>query len=308
MNDLQLIEQKARLKESLKTYKGEDRVIVAKDKLANIKQEALFRPPFKAVTGIPLLDECLDGFRLGQLIVISGPPKQGKSYLCQHFTMKFVDQGHQCLWLEYELGYEEFFERFPQHYQEKFDFLIPNYMQSGNLEWVEHRIIEAKEKNPNLKAVFIDHLDFLRDPDILKGVSYNLASYIGGIVQKVKRIAVENEVVIFLMSHIRKNQWTTNDLPSSEELRDTGQTAQLADIVMMIIRKRMPKSSNEIYDTNKAIVGVIENRLNGKTKKASVQLKDGFYVEELYTPTETRSNPTFDDDSEFTAIKDIGIF
>ena len=129
--------------------------------------------------------------------------------------------------------------------------------------------------------VFIDHLDFLRDPDILKGVSLNLSAYVGSIVQKVKRIAVENDLLVFMMSHIRKNDWTTNKLPSSEELRDSGQIAQLADIVMMVIRKRIKDSSGSVYLENDALVGVIENRHNGKTKIVSAQVHEGQFRETI---------------------------
>ena len=161
---------------------------------------------------------------------------------------------------------------------ENLDFYIPNYMETGNLEWIEDKIIESIQKY-GTDIVFIDHLDFLRDPAVLKGISLNLASYIGGIVQKIKRIAVEQNVVIFLMSHIRKNEWTTNKLPSSEELRDTGQTAQLADIVMMIIRKRAARDADEVYDGTNAILGVMENRHNGKTKKIPIQFIGGEFKE-----------------------------
>lgn len=275
MNKLNAIEEQAKKEVILKEYKGADRVILAQDKHAEILETKKFTPAFRAMTELPSLNECVEGFRKGQLVVLSGPPKQGKSSICQTFTKHFTAQGQKCLWLEYELTYDEFLQKFPMP---NLDFYIPNYMETGNLEWVENRIIESIQKF-NTEIVFIDHLDFLRDPDVLRGISLNLASYIGGIVQKVKRMAVENNVVIFLMSHIRKNEWTTNKLPSSEELRDSGQTAQLADIVMMIIRQRAGRDSNEIYDSNKAILGVVENRANGKTRKIPVQLINGEFKE-----------------------------
>ena len=195
--------------------------------------------------------------------------------ICQNFTRRFTDQGLRCLWFSYELGYEELFEKFPM---QKLDFYVPNHLQSGNVEWIEKKIIESKAKY-GVDMVFIDHLDFLRDTKVLSGISLNLSAYVGGIVQKIKSMAREQNVVIFLMSHIRKNQWTTSDLPSSEELRDSGQIAQLADIVMMIVRKRAERGSEEIYDGNRALVGVIENRHNGRTKKVHVELVDKELIE-----------------------------
>jgi len=284
MNELELAKKRIDREVRLEKYQGADRVILAQDKWEQIQEERKFKPKFIANTGITSLDSCVEGFRKGQLIVLSGPPKQGKSGVCQTFTKNFVSEGKKCTWFSYELSYEELFDKFPM---DKLDFYVPNYMESGNLEWVEDRIIESKEKF-GTEIVFIDHLDFLRDPEILKGVNLNTASYIGGIVQKVKRIAVENEMLIFLMSHIRKNKWTTNELPSSEELRDSGQIAQLADIVLMVIRKRADKSSEEVYVGTEAILGVMENRHNGKTKKIEIFL-DGKEFRENYSPTIIKS-------------------
>lgn len=268
------IEKQIARDKQLFEYSGIDRVILAEDKKAEIAEERKNRAPFRAMMGIKGLDDCADGFRLGQLIVISGPPKNGKTQWCQTLTKRFTQQEHRCLWFSYELGYEELFEKFPM---DTLDFYVPNYMKDGNLKWVEERIVESKKKH-DTRIVFIDHLDFLKDDEILRGVDRNLASYVGSIVKRLKRIAVEQNLLIFLMSHIRKNKWTTNDLPSSEELRDTGQTAQLADMVMMVIRKRAERGGEEIYDRNLGVIGVIENRHNGKTKKVDVEFKNGEYV------------------------------
>src|SRR3990167_9204474 len=201
LNELDKIEQRVKREIILKDYEGVDRVILAEEKREEIEEDKKNRPAFSAMTQIPLLDECLEGFRKGQLIVVSGPTKHGKTTLCQTFTKRFDEQGHKVMWFSYELGYEELFEKFPM---KNLTFYVPNYMESGNINWIEDKIIEAKHKF-GADIIFIDHLDFLRDTEVLKGVGLNLSAYIGGIVQKIKRIAVEQDVLIFLMSHIRKN-------------------------------------------------------------------------------------------------------
>lgn len=270
------IEKKIEQETALSLYRGPDRVVFAEDKRQEIEVEKKSRPPFRATTGLTKLDDCVDGFRRGQLIIISGPLKAGKSSLAKTFTKSFVAQGLRCIWFSYELSYEELFENFPMGIM---DFYVPNIISSGNLKWVEDRIIEAKRKH-DASVVFIDNLDFLRDPNDLRRVEINLATYVGGIVQRIKRIAVEQNLVIFLLAHIRKNQWASQHLPASEEIRDSGMIAQLADIVIMIMRKRAPKSALEdIYIGNEAIVGVVENRRNGKTKKIPVQLVNNEFIE-----------------------------
>lgn len=278
MNEIQETEKRIKREVYLKDYKGQDRVVHAEEKKREIDEQRAFTPAFRATTGIQMLDECVDGFRRGQLIVVSGPPKNGKTAFCQTLTKTFTSQGKKCLWFSYEVGYEELFEKFPM---ENLDFYVPNYMESGNVEWVEEKVIESKIKH-GTEIVFIDNLDFLRDTAILKGMGLNLSAYIGSIVQKIKRIAVEQQVVIFLMSHIRKNKWTTNELPDSEELRDSGQIAQLADIVLMMVRARVDKRVDDpesVYLGNLAILGVMENRHNGKTKRMHLTFNDKMFSE-----------------------------
>lgn len=283
MNEIQVIDKKVEREVRLKEYKGPDRVVYADDLFRELEEERKNIPPFIAKTGLVTLDETTEGFRKGQLIVLSGPPKNGKSQIAATFTSAFWKDS-RCLWFQFELAYYDFLSRFPVNPEGKIDFYIPRETRSDNLEWIEERIVEAKQKN-GVDIVFIDHLDFLRDPAILrglKGYQQNTATYVGGIVQKVKRMAIEHDIVIFLLSHIRKTEWTTNELPNSEELRDSGQIAQLADIVLMVIRKRAAKKADEVYDSNKALLGVMENRHNGRTKKIPLVYN---FVEKLYHET-----------------------
>ncbi len=59
---------------------------------------------------------------------------------------------------------------------------------------------------------------------------------IGAIVRRIKRFAVENDFIIFLLAHIKKNEG--EDL-SYRDLRDSSFIAQDSDTVIMI--KRTPK-------------------------------------------------------------------
>jgi replicative DNA helicase len=84
----------------------------------------------------------------------------------------------------------------------------------------------------NSRIFFIDHLHFLVD---MARVS-NPSLEIGAIVRRIKRFAVENDFIIFLLAHIKKNE---NDDLSYKDLRDSSFIAQDSDTVIMI--KRTPK-------------------------------------------------------------------
>lgn len=297
MNDLTKIEERVKRETFLKNYKGEDRVVLAEEKWQEIQEENKNKPVFSVSMGLPKIDECLQSLGLGRLVVLSGPPKNGKTQLCQTFTKRFTEQGKRIMWFSYEVSYDELFGKFPM---KNLDFYVPNFMETGDVDWIEDKIIESKQKH-GTNVVFIDHLDFLRDPNALKGVGLNLSAYIGGIVQRIKRMSVEHNMLIFLMSHIRKNNWTSNKLPQAEELRDSGQIAQLADVVMMIARIRnKKKDAEEIYEGTKAIVGVIENRLNGKTKISKVDFVNGEFEEDGAVYKYEPENKDKDSDDEWS--------
>lgn len=282
MNESDILEQKIRREILLKDYRGPDRVIHAEERFSQIAEEEKNSPKFSALMGMPSLDECTAGFRPGQLVIVSGPPKNGKTLFCQNLTARFTSQGHRCLWFEYELSGSEFLKKFPAG---KLDFYVPADMVNKNLDWVEDRVIESKQKF-STDIVFIDHLDFLREHRMMmKNLNMNMSTYIGAIIQGVKTMAVQHNVLIFLMSHIRKNEWTSGKLPTSEELSDSRHVAQLADTVMMVMRKRNKENGNLYHETD-AIIGVIESRQTGKTKMVDVQLHDG----EFYESTDKKLN------------------
>ena len=264
-------EQLKRIQE-LAEYEGYDRVVLMQERADEIEKERGTVRSFNAKSGLRELDEVTEGFRPGNLIVLSGPTKNGKSSFCRYLTKRFSFDGNKVLWFPYEETHEEMV----RHYSDIADFYVPRIMTSGNLDWVEARILEAKVKYET-QIVFIDHLDFLRDTKLMGKVSINMSGYIGGIVQRLKTIAREQEICIFLMCHIKKNDWHSNDLPSSEDIRDSGQIPQLADMVLML-KRDISDNDDEIY-ANTCKLGVIENRFNGKTKKIKLTFRNGEYYE-----------------------------
>ncbi len=268
--------------ELLATYAGPDRVLPVSEILAKIIEERKTRPAFQIKLGISHFDECMGRLKKGHLVVISGPPKNGKTSLALTFTKNFVEQGLKCLWFPFEMGHEDILENFTELFNENFDFYSPAELVDKEIEWVRQRVKEAKKKKYGCDVVFIDHTDFLKDRRLItRNVNINMASYVGGIIQGVKSLALEQNVIIFLLHHLVKSNWTKNDLPTSEDMRDTGQVAQLSDFVLMMVRKRGKKGGEQIYEGNEAIAGVIENRHGGKTKKFPLVLKNGFFTEKI---------------------------
>jgi len=213
-------------KESFKQYDGDDKVLTSfelHDKLQSEKRE----PHVNVNSGIPGIDYACEGFRDGELIIISGPTKQGKTLLAQTFTVAFSKQKEFPCWFSYEVPARQFLEQFPILPL----FYLPTNNKAQDFNWFMERCLEAYFKY-NARIFFIDNLHFLVDMARVANPSLE----IGAIVRRVKRFAVENDFVIFLLAHIKKNE---GDDLSYKDLRDSSFIAQDSDTCIMI--KRTPK-------------------------------------------------------------------
>ena len=211
--------------ESFQQYEGEDQVVTSfelRDKLLAEKTT----PHVSVKSGIPGIDYACEGFQDGELIVIAGPTKQGKTLLAQTLTVNFSKQKEYAGWFSYEVPARQFLDQFPILPL----FYLPSINRAQDFNWFMERCLEAFFKY-NTRIFFIDHLHFLIDMARVGNPSLE----IGAIVRRIKRFAVDNDFVIFLLCHIRKN--TTDDI-SYQDLRDSSFIAQESDTVIMI--KRTP--------------------------------------------------------------------
>jgi len=195
-----------------------------RDKLISEKRA----PHITVKSGIPGIDYACDGFQDGELVVVSGPTKSGKTLLAQTFTVNFSKQKEYACWFTYEVPARQFLEQFPILPL----FYLPTNNKAQDFNWFMERCLEAYFKY-NTRIFFVDHLHFLID---MARVS-NPSLEIGAIVRRIKRFAVDNDFVIFLLCHIKK---TEGEDISYRDLRDSSFIAQDSDTCIMI--KRTPKN------------------------------------------------------------------
>ncbi len=214
-------------RESFSQYEGDDKVLTSfelRDKLLAEKRE----PHVSVKAGIPGIDYACEGFRDGELIIISGPTKQGKTLLGQTLTVNFAKQREYPGWFSYEVPARQFLEQFPTLPL----FYLPTNNKAQDFNWFMERCLEAFFKY-NTRIFFIDHLHFLVDMARVNNPSLE----IGSIVRRIKRFAVDNDFIIFLLAHIKKSE---GDDLSYKDLRDSSFIAQDSDTVIMV--KRTPKN------------------------------------------------------------------
>ncbi len=229
-------------------YCDDDKVVTSyelNDKLQAEKK----KPHISIKANIPTLDIACNGFQDGELIVITGRTKEGKTLLAQTLTYNFYKQKEYAGWFSYEVPARQFLSQFPELPL----FYLPQKNKAQDFSWFMERCLEAFFKY-NVRVFFIDHLHYLIDMARVKNPSLD----IGTIVRRIKRFAVDNDFVIFLLCHVGKN--TGEDI-SYKDLRDSSFIAQESDCVILI--KRTPQDGE-----NTAKARVEFHRRTGVMEKA----------------------------------------
>lgn len=272
MENLKEQEEKLREQEIMLQYDGEDKIITSKEAWDKLEEERK-KPAVRIKSKLPTLDKMLDGFREGDLVVISGITKQGKTTFCQTLTYNFAQQEIPCLWFSFEMAPLEFLTKFKPELPH---FVLPARLKTNSLEWLEKRIVEGQAKYGS-KVVFIDHLHFLLD---MQGLARgNTSLIIGGIMRELKKIALYRNITIVLVAHTTKIRFDNE--PELSDIRDSSFIGQEADTVLMIWRKK----ENGIM-TNEARLAVLANRRTGENGKVGLLLKDGYFTEQSFREEE----------------------
>jgi replicative DNA helicase len=248
--------------EELIKYSGRDKV-VSFFEMETFTEE---KKPQRIFSLFPRLDELVDGFESGELVIVSGLPKSGKSLLCQTLTYQFAKNGILSVWFSYELTPGQFLKRFPVLPLS----YMPARMEANIISWIEERIWEAKLKY-GVRVAFIDHLHYLVDMARMRNPSLE----IGTVLRNLKLLAINHNIVIFLICHTGKVE--RGKRPRGEDIRDSSFALQEPDTVLMIWRiKDNPTKGIE----NEARLSIEMTRRSGVLSKV-VKLKkiDGWLTE-----------------------------
>ena len=209
--------------ERLKEYDGDDKVVGGHELKLSFDHGPDTRVNVKSM--IPGIDAACDGFRGGELVIISGPTKNGKTLLAQTFTVNFAKQYGFPLWFSYEVPARQFLTQFPELPL----IYMPSKLKPRAMEWFEDRVFEAFLKF-NTRIIFVDHLHYLVDLARQKQVSLE----IGTIIRRLKTLAVQNDFLVFLLCHTKMGKHEGN--LSYESIRDSSFISQESDSVIMIRR------------------------------------------------------------------------
>lgn len=232
---------------SLLDYKGDDEIITSLDMQDIIRKE----PVLKTFNSkIPSLDMAIKGFEPGELVAVSGPTKGGKTLFGQTLTINFEQQDVRSLWFSYELTSRQFLNRF----DEIPFFLMPKKLKPYALDWLQERILEAIVKH-SIQVVFIDHLHFLFD----MAQSRNASIQIGQIIRWLKTLALELNIVVFILCHFQKIPLDRE--PDHTNIRDSSFISQESDTGLILWRVKSSENHAWLKVCYSRRTGVLEKKI-----------------------------------------------
>lgn len=209
------------------------------------------------------------------LIVLSGRSNVGKTTYALNLADYLANSGSPVLIMPFERGIESVGKRF---LQVKFDKSIADFKEVASSDWdvmtqecVETPVYFAMPKKDDItetivtarrlfgvKHVIIDHLDYV------VRASTNSEKDIANTLQEFKRVAEENKVVMWIVTHVRKIDTAGSLLkktPGIEDLKGSSSLYQDPECVIMLgseeegtidvnIVKNKGEMTNQTFDFN----------------------------------------------------------
>ena len=214
-------------------------------------------------------NEKLGGVRNGDLIIITGKSGEGKTTFMQNIALKMNSNTLPCLFFSYEVTPDNIYAKFKQMgFSDEGVIFAPKKIITGNTKWIKEKIIEAKEKY-YVKNVFIDHIDFLSSADTKN--TDQLRMRLKNITQELKEIALDQEVIIFLVAHVKKVEGREVEM---QDISESSGIYQLADFVFSVARRKDTDESGETICLDEGKIKLLKNRLTGQQPYMKFTLKD----------------------------------
>lgn len=295
----------------LSIYSGADRVVSSHELAEELKKTD--DTVFKINTGIKALDRILKSVEAGELVIVTGPTGEGKTTLLMSITKNMVEDNINSVWFTLEVTPRQFLQKLvkasgeakkvPLFYiphsgiEDADDGFVKKWEKDNGrrfemIDWIEERIIEAKvkvEKNKEqLKVVFIDHIHMIFS---LSQMSKSISLELGDMVAKIKSMAIQHNVAVFLIAHTKDDPQNAKREPRKEDIRDSGLVSRLADTIIGVWRIPNTSSGEETHrfeineGDNKSKIRVFKNRREGTLGYFTMYHRDHYMTEDPFEGT-----------------------
>ncbi|VEU58297.1 DnaB-like helicase C-terminal domain-containing protein [Mycoplasmopsis gallinacea] len=258
------------------------------------------------LSGFRGIDNYVNGFKPGQLIILAARPGIGKTALALNIARNIslnssLERKRNVIFISLEMPTSELVARIsstetmvdlkkiqnPKYMQEvelstlqkaKVEYLdnMNIYIDDAATSKINDIVWKIKHLYKNLKGeldfIVIDYLQLISAPD----ASGNRQNEIATISRTLKTLALELKVPIMALSQLSRNVESRDDnRPQLHDLRESGAIEQDADIVIFLSRPKMKKDANKNNENDnsqnviKTNLTVAKNR-NGQPGIASL--------------------------------------
>ncbi|MBR5596512.1 MAG: AAA family ATPase [Lachnospiraceae bacterium] len=252
--------------------------------LADVESVNIFEMP-KLKTGIKKLDYLLyGGLPFGGITLIAGKPGEGKSTVASQIIINAIENNHKCFvysgelpnhtfkaWMDFQIAGDKYIRKYQDSkwkdtryvVDEKYTKKINNWY-SDKCFLYDNNIIEGDEKESIVKTVeesicqygteviLIDNL--MTALDLEEVQSFDKYDKQSLFVKRLTKLALKYNVLILLVAHKRKNNFSTND---NDEISGSGDISNLAMVTLSYGKGK------DIHESQR-LLKVSKNRLFGK--------------------------------------------
>lgn len=239
----------------------------------------------QTLTGYSFIDS-KGGLRASDLIIVAGDTSQGKSSFANSIAMRAIKDGKNIAFYSMEMTKEQLtsrmisseagvnsnrilYYRLEQHELQRVDEAIGTLYNSAGSIYFDDRStinveamltsIRSMKLKYNIDGAIIDYLQILN----VNMKAANKEQAMGEVARMLKNLAKQLGIWIIALSQLNRNQEQPE--PALSRLRDSGQIAEAADVVMLIYRpevyERTYSGEFENVDThNTAQINVAKGR------------------------------------------------
>lgn len=219
-------------------------------------------------TGIKGFDDMIEGFEPGEVMIVTGHTKHGKSRFAANIAKNVANQGKTVLYINTEMTKLQMGRRFNTMLGDaKLKGKIRLNDKAG-LTHVNALQLMEKAKEDGCDMVIIDHLHFFsRSID-------NQTNEISKMAKDFKDAAVEMEIPLIMLCHLQ--QADTKKKPTLQMIKNSSSIAQDADMVIGVWLDDRPDAD----DNETQILRLAHRSAGGSTKKI-VLYNDGMNLKEI---------------------------